>query len=75
MSMRVGDESARARAESIDSGLIARDVATMPDRRGWRVALRRFARHKVALVALGFLVFMVLACWLGARFAPSPTPP
>jgi peptide/nickel transport system permease protein len=73
MSMRVGDESARARAESIDPDLLARDVATTPDRSHWRVAARRFARHKPAVVALAFLVFMVLACWIGARFAPSPT--
>ena len=69
----MGDETARARAEAIDPDLLASDVATTPDRDQWRVALRQFARHKLAVVALGFLVFMVLACFVGARFAPSPT--
>ncbi len=73
MSMRVGDESARAapnRSTPICSRVMS---ATTPDRNHWRVALRRFARHKLAVAALVFLVFMVLACWIGARFAPSPT--
>ena len=61
--MRVGDESARARAESIDPALLARDVATIPDRNRWRVAVRRFARHKLAVVALAqtaVLAYMVI---------------
>src|SRR5262245_8288307 len=73
MSMRVGDESGRARAEAIDSGLVAPETVVPLTGSQWRVALRRFRRHRLAMVALGFLVFMVVACYLGAHFAPSPT--
>ena len=38
----------------------------------WRAAWRRFRHHHAALVGLGFLVFMVLACFVGAHFAPRP---
>ena len=72
MSMRMGDETARARAEAIDPNLLASE-AVPPEGGQWRRALRQFRRHKLALVALGFLVFMVLACFVGAHFAPSPT--
>ena len=72
MSMRMGDETARARAEAIDPNLLASEA--VPTGRGgqWRNAQRQFARHKLALAALGFLVFMVLACFVGAQFVPSP---
>jgi peptide/nickel transport system permease protein len=73
MSMRVGDESGRARAEAIDAGLVAPETVVPLTGSQWRVALRRFRRHRLALVALCFLVFMVIACYLGAHFAPSPT--
>ena len=73
MSMRVGDESGRARAEAIDDGLVAPEIVVPLVGSQWRVALRRFRRHRVAMVALGFLVFMVVACYLGAHLAPSPT--
>ena len=73
MSMRVGDESGRARAEAIDAGLVAPETVVPLTGSQWGVALRRFRRHRVAMVALGFLVFMVVACYLGAQFAPSPT--
>src|SRR5438067_1624053 len=72
MSMRVGDEAGRARAEALDAGLVTPD-ATLLDTSEWRIALRRLRHHKLALVALGFLVFMLLACYVGAHFAPSPT--
>ena len=77
MSMRVGDEAARAQAEAIDAGLVgaAAPGGMVPFALGgqWRVALRRFLRHRVATVGLGFLVLMALACYVGARFAQSPT--
>ena len=41
----------------------------------WPVATaawRRFRRHRVAMVGLGFLVFMFLACFVGAHFAQDP---
>ncbi|HXY93476.1 MAG TPA: ABC transporter permease [Acidimicrobiia bacterium] len=73
MSMRVGDESGRARAESMDAGLLAPEVVPTIAAGQWQTALRRFRRHRVAMTALAFLVFMVLACYVGAHFAPSPT--
>jgi peptide/nickel transport system permease protein len=73
MSMRMGDETARARAEAIDAALLASEAVPTGGGGQWRNARRQFARHKLAVVALGFLVFMVLACFVGARFAPSPT--
>src|SRR5262245_10001381 len=73
MSMRVGDESGRARAEALDAGLIAPEIVSAVGGAQWRRALRRFRRHRVAMAALVFLVFMVLACYVGAQFAPSPT--
>jgi peptide/nickel transport system permease protein len=71
--MRVGDESGRARAEAIDAALARPEpVLTPQDGREWRAAGRRFRRHTVAMVGLGFLVFMFLACFVGARFAQDP---
>jgi len=73
MSMRVGDESGRARAEALDSGLARADtIATPQDGSQWRAAVRRFRRHWLAMVGLGFLVFMFLACFVGAQFAQDP---
>ena len=71
--MRVGDESARARSEAIDPGLlVAEPVGTPHDVGEWRAGWRRFRHHRVAMVGLGFLVFMFLACFVGAHFAPDP---
>jgi peptide/nickel transport system permease protein len=73
MSMRVGDESGRARAEAIDPGLARADRAGTPqDGTQWRAAFRRFRGHPVAMIGLGFLVFMFLACFVGAHFAQDP---
>jgi peptide/nickel transport system permease protein len=73
MSMRVGDESGRARATAIDATLLTVDpVLTPEDGNAWRAAGRRFRRHTVAMVGAGFLGFMILACFVGARFAPDP---
>ena len=73
MSMRVGDESGRARAEAIDPALLAPDpVATPQDGSEWRAAWRRFRRHPLAMIGLGFLVFMFLACFVGVHFAQDP---
>jgi peptide/nickel transport system permease protein len=73
VSMRVGDESARARAEAFDPGLaVAEPIATPDDAGEWRAAWRRFRRHRVAMIGLGFLVVMTLACFVGARFAQDP---
>ena len=69
MSMRVGDESGRARAASLDRELVYPEPVVTPDDRGeWRAAWRRFRHHRAALIGLGFLVFMVLACFVGAHF-------
>ena len=68
----MGDETARARAEAIDPDLLGAEAVSTGGGGQWRNARRQFARHKLALVALGFLVFMVLACFVGARFTPSP---
>ena len=73
MSMRMGDESGRARAEAIDPGLArAEAIGTPQDAGQWRAALRRLRSHRVAMVGLGFLVFMFLACFVGAHFAQDP---
>ncbi len=73
MSMRIGDESGRARAEAIDPALLAPDpIRTPEDGSEWRNAWRRFRHHWLAMVGLGFLVFMFLACFVGAHFAPDP---
>jgi peptide/nickel transport system permease protein len=73
MSMRMGDETARARAEEIAPELLASEAVTPGGEGQWRLAVRRYRRHVPAMIAAGFLVFMVVACWVGARFAPSPT--
>jgi peptide/nickel transport system permease protein len=73
MSMRVGDESGRARAEALDAGLGRADPIRTPQDGGqWRGAFRRFRHHRVAMIGLGFLVFMFLACFVGAHFAQDP---
>jgi peptide/nickel transport system permease protein len=73
MSMRVGDESARARATALDPALLGDDsIGTPRETREWRAAWRRFRRHRLAMVGLVFLVLMVLACFVGAHFAPDP---
>jgi peptide/nickel transport system permease protein len=70
--MRVGDESGRARAEAIDPGLLPSPLAAPQGGAEWRQVVRRFRRHAVAMVGLGFLAFMFLACFVGAQFAPNP---
>jgi len=71
--MRVGDESGRARAAAIDPGFLDPSADATPETRGeWRRVLRRFRRHRVAMVGFVFLVAMFLACFVGARFAPDP---
>jgi peptide/nickel transport system permease protein len=73
MSMRVGDESGRARAEAFDDSLLVPGpIGTPQDGGAWRIAARRFRHHVAAMAGLGFLVFMFLACFVGARFAPDP---
>jgi peptide/nickel transport system permease protein len=73
MSMRVGDESGRARAEAIDPALLHADaIGTPQDSSEWRAAWRRFRHHRIAMLGLTFLVFMVLACFVGAHFAQDP---
>jgi peptide/nickel transport system permease protein len=73
MSMRVGDESGRARAEAIDPALLGPDpVGTPHDRGEWRAAWRRFRRHPAAIIGLCFLAFMFLACFVGVHFAQDP---
>jgi peptide/nickel transport system permease protein len=71
--MRVGDESGRARAAAIDPGLVGAEPIGNPEGAGqWRRVVSRFRHHTVAMLGLGFLVFMFLACFIGARFAPDP---
>ncbi len=73
MSMRIGDESGRARAEAIDPALLVPDpVGTPQDGGEWRAAWRRFRHHTMAMVGLGFLVVMLLACFVGVHFAQDP---
>ena len=59
-----GDRSRAARARS--------GAARRSDGSEWRGAWRRFRRHPLAMIGLGFLVFMFLACFVGANFAPDP---
>ena len=73
MSSRVGDESARARAEAIDPVLAAGGDEAWSAGGHWRPALRRFTHHGPAMVGLGFLVIMFLACFVLVELAPSPT--
>jgi peptide/nickel transport system permease protein len=71
--MRVGDEAGRARAAAIDPALLAADPVGPPHAAsGSRVAWRRFRHHRLAMAGLGFLVFMFVACFVGAQFAPDP---
>ena len=71
--MRIGDESGRARAEAIDPGLArAETIGTPYDGGQWRAAVQRFRHHPVAMIGLGFLVLMFLACFVGAQFAQDP---
>ena len=73
MSMRIGDESGRARAEAIDPALLVpAPVRTPHEGSEWRAAWWRFRHHVLAMVGLGFLVFMFVACFVGAHFAPDP---
>lgn len=39
-----------------------------PVQSGWRLALREFARNKLAVVGLGILVFFLVFCFLGPFF-------
>jgi peptide/nickel transport system permease protein len=39
-----------------------------PVQSGWRLAAREFAQNKLAVVALGALIFIVLFCYLGPLF-------
>jgi len=71
--MRVGDEAGRARADAIDPALLhTAPVRTSDDQREWRAATRRFRHNIAAVIGLAFLVFMFLACFVGAQFAPDP---
>jgi peptide/nickel transport system permease protein len=73
MSMRIGDEAGRARAEAIDPTLlVANPLRTPLDGSECRASWRRFCHHALAMVGLGFLVFMFLACFVGVHFAPDP---
>ncbi len=73
MSMRVGDESGRARAEAIDPTLLAPHALGTPQAGNeWRAAWQRFRHHTLAMVGLGFLVVMFLACFVGVHFAQDP---
>jgi peptide/nickel transport system permease protein len=71
--MRVGDESARTRAEALDPELASNEVATPEGRGEWRAAGRRFSRHVPAMLGLAFLVLIAFACFVLVRFAQSPT--
>jgi peptide/nickel transport system permease protein len=73
MSMRVGDESARTRAESIDPVLASNEMATPEGRGEWGRALRRFRRHVPAMLGVVLLVLIAFACFVVVRFVPSPT--
>ena len=74
MSMRIGDESGRARAEALDPALAAAEPVRHARRRRSSGAPRGGGSVATtsAMVGLGFLVFMVLACFVGAHFAPRP---
>jgi peptide/nickel transport system permease protein len=73
MSMRIGDESARTHAESLDPALASNELTTPHGRGEWHRATRRFVRHVPAMVGLSFLALMTVACFLLVRFVPSPT--
>ena len=71
MSMRVGDESARTHAESLDSALASNELPTPRGRGEWRRAGRRFVHHVPAMVGLGFLALMAFACFVLVRSSMS----
>jgi peptide/nickel transport system permease protein len=71
--MRVGDETARTRAEALDPVLASNEIASPSGGGAWRRVGRRFRRHVPAMVGLGFLVLMAFACFVLVRLAPSPT--
>jgi peptide/nickel transport system permease protein len=73
VSSRIGDESARARAEALDPVLAAGGDGTWSAGQQWRPAVRRFAQHTPAMTGLGFLVLMFFACFVLVHLAPSPT--
>ncbi len=73
MSSRLGDESARARADSLDPVLAAGGDEAWGTGGRWKPAVRSFRRHTPAMIGLGFLLFMFFACFVLVRFAPSPT--
>ena len=74
MSMRVGDESGRARAEAFDDSLLVPEPIGTPAGRRCVAGSRHDASVTTcaAMAGLGFLVFMFLACFVGAQFAPDP---
>lgn len=71
--MRIGDESARSRAEALDPELASNELATPHGRSEWGRAARRFVHHVPAMVGLAILAAMTFACFVLVRFAPSPT--
>jgi peptide/nickel transport system permease protein len=73
VSMRVGDESGRTRAEALDPVLASNEMSTPQGGGEWRVAGRRFVRNPAAVIGLGFLALMTLACFVLVYLAPSPT--
>ncbi len=73
MSMRVGDESGRARAEALDPVVASNELVSPSGEGAWRHVGRRFRRHVPAMVGLGFLALMAFACFVLVRLAPSPT--
>ena len=70
MSMRVGDDAGRAIAVALDSEIGS--GTPLPGPGHWRIVLRRFRRHRVAMVGMAFLVFIFLACFVGSEFAQDP---
>jgi len=73
VSMRIGDESARTRAEWLDPVLASNETATPESRTEWKRARSRFAHHVPAMVGVGVLVVMTILCFVVVRFVPSPT--
>jgi peptide/nickel transport system permease protein len=71
------NEVARTKAEEIDPTVAGGDLAmgfeAPAGRSQWRLAFRRFLRHRVAMVGVVALLIIVFACFVGASFAPSPT--
>ncbi|MFI5047501.1 MAG: ABC transporter permease [Acidimicrobiia bacterium] len=71
--MRVGDESARTHAESLDPVIASNELATPHGRSEWRRARSRFTHHVPAMLAVGFLALLTFACFVLVGLAPSPT--